>query len=157
MNKLTLAALIALAGCATYYQPAPNHGALELRVGSIRIINEQLETEPRVFFTDGITTIKTEYRGWTEVISTQFEKWLSTSAIKSPSEKTLGLSLQSITCNGHFIRSCALSLAVSRGDGTRKLYTTDTYMGYTDALEKAVEGVVELALSDADLLDYLKK
>lgn len=161
MNKLmkaTLSTLLfLLSGCATNYQPAPAISTLALQVGNIRIVNDQAETMPRVFFTDGIISIKTEYRGWTGNIVNKFEKWISTSSIKSASEKTLSLSLQSIACNGHFIRSCSISLLILKGDGTRKIYTTDPYAGYTDALEKAIDGGVELALADADLLNYLQR
>lgn len=153
----TSSAVVLVVGCTTVYQPAPVQGGNELQSVGIRIINEQPELAPRTYFTDGITTVKTDYRGWTDVIAKQFDSRIRTLPPGKKQGKMIALSIQAITCTGHWVPDCSISLLMVRGDGKRRVYTTDAFTGYplTSAFEKAREGVVTLVFQDPEFLEYL--
>lgn len=153
----SLLAAALLGGCTTVYQAAPTQAASEVPSGGVRIVNEQPELAPRTYFTDGITTVKTDYRGWTNVLAAQFDDRIRALPPGKTKGKTIALSIQAITCTGHWVPECSISILVVRGDGKRRAYTTDALTGYplTSAFEKARNGVVTLVFQDPEFLEYI--
>lgn len=148
---------IALASCATHTTPAPSISPKMAEVGDVRLINNTPEAEPRIYFSDGITTYKTDYRGWTQSVIDAYAPSLPTTP--RIQRLTLSFSIQAIVCSGHYVADCAVSLLVERGDGVRKIYSTPSLNGYPilSALNRALTASANLAATDIELVNYLSQ
>lgn len=123
------------------------------------MLNATPESEPRVYFGDGITTYKTDYRKWTQVVVDAYRTALRPYRAGLVADRSLSFALQSINCSGHYLADCSLSLLITRGDGVQKVFSTDKYNGYPieSALNKALNASVELALEDEATSQYIGK
>ena len=148
-----------LASCATYVTPAPNLVTVPVEIAGIQLINETPEAEPRNYFGDGITTYKTDYRGWTQVVINSYGVALSKLSRAASGPKSISFSIQGINCSGHYVADCSLSLLVTRSDGVKKIYSTDTYNGYPidSALRSALDAAANLAYSDSSLNQFVNR
>jgi hypothetical protein len=148
-----------LSSCATYVVPAPTLVDTPIEVNGLRLVNDQLDARPRTYFTDGITTNKTNFRGWTQAFINRLGNRLPAPSSLTSKPKSLAFSIQAITCAGHFVSDCSLSLSVARGDGVRKTYSTESYSGYPldVALERAIDASIDLVMADADLVRFMKE
>ena len=145
--------------CATYFTPAPNVSETPIEVNGIRLLNDSPDNQPRIYFSDGITTYRTNFRGWTQVVVNGYGTRLAKQSRSTVQGKALSFSIQGINCSGHYVADCSLSLLVTRSDGAKKVYSTETYNGYpiTSALQKALDASISLAISDSELTQFVKQ
>lgn len=148
-----------LASCATYVTPAPNLVSAPIEIAGILLINDTPQAEPRNYFGDGITTYKTDYRGWTQVIINSYGVALSKASRSATEGKSISFSIQGINCSGHYVTDCSLSLLVTRSDGVKKIYSTDTYNSYPieSALRRALDAAANLASTDTSLNQFVNQ
>lgn len=148
-----------LASCATYVTPAPNLVSVPVEIAGIRLINDTPQAEPRNYFGDGITTYKTDYRGWTQVVINSYGVALSKTSRVATQPKSISFSIQGINCSGHYVADCSLSLLVTRSDGVKRIYSTDTYNSYPieSALRRALDAAATLALTDPSLNQFVNQ
>jgi hypothetical protein len=157
---LTRLAVFALppiaASCATYHTPAPQVVSSE-PASLVRIVNDQPISGPRVFFSDGITTLTTDYDGWTNVIISKAHTQIASAALKPSGPKLLKISIASIHCTGHYVPDCHISLQIERGDGNRKMYSSGPSTAYpvVSALNKVIDESLRVAFADPSLIRYL--
>ena len=152
----TLATLCS--ACATHITPAPKLADTPIEAKGIRLVNDSPIGEPRVYFGDGITTYKTDYRGWTQVVINAYSTQLMGKPQATSTGRSLFFSIQGINCSGHYIADCSLSLLVSSSDGAKKVFSTEKYNGYpiSSALQKALDAAVALATADPELANFVK-
>lgn len=155
---INISACLFITSCATYVTPAPTLVSVPIEINSIRLINDTPEAGPRTYFGDGITTYKTDYRGWTQVIINSYGVALSQKSRLSNSKKYVSFSIQGINCSGHYVADCSTSLLVTQSDGVKKIYSTDTYNGYPieSALQRALDAAAMLALTDPVLNQFVE-
>ena len=146
-----------LASCATYVTPAPNLVTVPAEIAGIRLINDSPQSEPRTYFGDGITTYKTDYRGWTQVLINSYGVALSKTSRAATQPKSISFSIQGINCSGHYVADCSLSLLVTQSDGVKRIYSTDTYNSYPieSALRRALDAAATLAFTDSSLNQFV--
>jgi hypothetical protein len=148
-----------LASCATYVTPAPNLVSAPIEIAGIRLVNDTPQAEPRNYFSDGITTYKTDYRGWTQVVINSYGVALSKVNRPSTTARSISFSIQGINCSGHYVADCSLSLLVTRSDGEKKIFSTDTYNSYPieSALRRALDAAANLAFTDVSLNQFVNQ
>lgn len=154
---LPLAALLTLSACATYTTPAPAVPNATVNINRLRLVNDSPDTQPRTYFSDGITSYKTNYRGWTQEVINRLSTHLRSSGYRGEVDRLLSFSLQSMNCSGHYIADCSVSLLVSRGDGVRIIYNTDTFNGWpiATALDRALDASVSLIVADNQIKQFI--
>lgn len=148
-----------LTGCTTTYIAPPDVPAMTLPPGTLQLKNEQIDTEPRLYFSDGIATLTTHYRGYTEVLMRSVRERLGGLKITDPATKSLGLSIQSISCTGHYVPDCTVAAVVSTGGGLKRGYSGTKVTGYpiASALDKAINTAAATIAADPDVIAYLSK
>lgn len=152
---IAAASVMLLTACTTRVHPAPDLGLDPVLSSGLKLINATPLGEPRIFFTDGITTIKTDYPRWTQVLIKKFSESIPlTRASSTP--RTISFSIQSITCTGHYVPECSISLFLERSDGVRKLYNTEALSGYPleSALNRALDMAASTVSSDPSLIKF---
>lgn len=151
---VTLLSSTIVAGCATHFTAAPSVRAGALSVNGVQLVNETPESQPRIYFSDGITKYKTDYRGWTQAVIDAYGAELSKQApTASGAARSVRFSILGINCSGHYIADCSMALQVSRSDGVTNVFTTETFNGWPipSALQKALDAGVSMALQDGSL------
>ena len=150
------ASFVFVGGCSTVYIPPPQ---LPTRTasGTLSIKNDQVDIEPRIYFSDGISTYTTHYRGYTEVLLRAVGDRLASVKVADSATKSLSLSIQSIACTGHYIPDCTVSAVVATGNGQRRSLSGATSTGYpiSSALDKAINGVAASIAGDPEVIAYL--
>ncbi len=157
MKKLILiAAVVALGGCATRVVPGPDVRVEAISRANLEIVNSTPQGEPRMIFSDGITSAKSDYQKWGQVIVQRLADAIPGS-IGTSKAKSIRVSLQSINCTGHYVPECAVSVFVERSDGVNKMYTTDALNGYPfdNSIQRAMNESVRLMASDPNLLKFV--
>lgn len=157
-NALPIAATL-LAACSTTYVAPPATRPLKTQASAFEIRNEQIDTEPRVYFSDGIATYTTHYRGWTEELARALQGRLGPGRSTEGSKRVLGLSIQSILCTGHYVPDCTITAVVTTESGYKRSVSSATYTGYpiSSAMDKAINGVASAIASDIEVTGYLLK
>ncbi len=148
---------VLLSGCATYYFPAPVDEYSSGMVSHVQITNAQMDTKPRMFFYDGITTNTTNYKEWSDVLISKVHQEITLLSPNESSTKSLNLSIGSITCAGHFAAHCEVTALVEIDSDRRKLITSDKVIGYPSmsALNNALGDTAKKIVTDKEVSDYL--
>nr|WP_322940823.1 hypothetical protein [Pseudomonas sp. s4] len=150
------AAALALTGCTTRYRTAPVEQYV-MPDSPVAVSNAQIDKEPRVLFSDGITTYMTDYRGWAEIVRVKVAGAVAQLPVKSPGSKSLRVSINQIDCGGHYVADCAVSIMIETGTGHREVINSGRFNGYPmdSALDKALGDVAGKVLMNSEILDYL--
>lgn len=159
--KTKLLILLALSclflGCSTRHFSAPVDQYSYVRSEHVQIENAQLDTEPRMFFSDGITTITTDYKGWSEILISKIYGKINELPLNDEINKSLRISINSIMCGGHYVTDCTITALVETGSNHRKLVTSDKFNGYpaSSALNKALDNTARKIVIDSEVSNYL--
>lgn len=145
-----------LTGCTTRYQSAPVE-QYSMPQSPVEVSNAQIDKEPRVLFSDGITTYMTDYRGWAEIARYKVAGAVALLPVSGEDEKKLSVSINQIDCGGHYVSDCAVSILVETGAGHREVINSQRFNGYplSSALDKALDDAAARIRITAGLLDYL--
>lgn len=146
-----------VAGCTTRYSNAPVEKYAAFPASPVQISNAQIDTEPRVLFSDGITTIMTDYKGWAEVVRYKIAESLGRLPITPSETKSLSVSINQINCGGHYVADCAVSILIETGAGYREVVNSKRHSGYPfdSAIDKALNDVAGKVVMSNPVLDYL--
>lgn len=156
-DALPLLAAALLAACSTTYVAPPAARPLNTQASAFEIRNEQIDTEPRVYFSDGISTYTTHYQGWTDELARALQGRLGPGRSTEGEKKVVGVSIQAILCTGHYVPDCTITAVVTTGSGYKRSVSSSTYTGYpiSSAMEKAINGVASAIASDIEVTGYL--
>jgi hypothetical protein len=110
-----------------------------------------------MYFSDGITTAKTDYRGWTQSLIDAYRAELSKGRGSASAPRSVSFPIQGISCTGHYVPDCSMSLLVTRSDGVAKPLQHRRLTGYPldSALQKALDSAVALALANGSLNKFV--
>lgn len=155
---VSCAVALTLTGCTTRYQSAPVEKYV-MPASLIAISNAQIDKEPRVLFSDGITTYMTDYRGWAEIVRYKVAGAVAKLPVANAGSKSLGVSINQIDCGGHYIADCAVSILIETGTGHREVINSGRFNGYPmdSALNKALSEVAAKVSMNGAIVDYLIK
>lgn len=150
---LLASAMVYTAGCTTHFTPAPSVRLAPLTVNGVQLLNATPESQPRIYFSDGITKYSTDYRGWTQSVIESYGAVLARTGAPAGRARAVSFAILGINCSGHYVADCSMSLQVSQAEGVSRVYTTATFNGWpiSSALHKAIEAGVSLALNDVSL------
>lgn len=153
---VSCAVAFTLAGCTTRYQSAPVE-QYSMPRSPVEVSNAQIDKEPRVLFSDGITTYMTDYRGWAEIARYKVAGAVALLPVSEAGEKKLRISINQIDCGGHYVSDCAVSILVETGSGHREVINSQRFNGYplSAALDKALDDAAGKIRINAERLDYL--
>ncbi|MHC5352355.1 hypothetical protein [Metapseudomonas furukawaii] len=149
---------IAFAGCTTRYQGAPVE-RYTMPTAPVEVVNAQIDKEPRVLFSDGITTYMTDYRGWAEIMRYKIASAVAGLPVTQNEKKNLSVSINQIDCGGHYVSDCSISIMVETGAGHREIINSRRFNGYplTSAVEKALDDAAGKIRINRALMEYLLK
>jgi hypothetical protein len=149
--------LLTLTACTTRHYDAPVGEYPYSPNKNVSLINDQLDTQKRVFFSDGITTVLTDYKGWAEILISKIHGELLKLPLHENNTKKIKLSISSIMCGGHYVTDCTVSVIAQIDDGYRSLITSNEFNGYpaSSALDKAMNDVAEKVIRDKSIVEYL--
>ncbi|WP_206483641.1 hypothetical protein [Thalassotalea sp. G2M2-11] len=146
-----------LSACTTRHFSAPVGEYPYSNNKAVSVVNDQLDTQERVFFSDGITTVLTDYKGWSEILISKVHNELAKMPLRNHDSKILKLSISSIICGGHYVTDCTVSAIAQIGDGYRNIISSSKFNGYpaTSALDKALNDTAAKIMKDEKIVSYL--
>ena len=121
---------IFLISCATYIRNPEKEEIPKGVVNGVKLENSNKDTAPRIFFTDGITTIKSDYSKWTNILLSRYEIYQKTNNESKSNGRFIKVSFHSIACSGSFITNCIAVVVAERSDGVSNSYSTENIYGY---------------------------
>jgi hypothetical protein len=154
---LSIVISVALTGCYTMVQN-PQHEPVAGFVNGVKIENGVKDKSPRVFMTDGIVTLKSDYSKWTDVLISRYEATQKSGTGKAQPNKHLLISFQAISCGGSFVTNCMITVLVERSDGIHSVYSsTDNFYGYgwKPTMDSAIDDAARKMANDPKLNKFI--
>lgn len=158
-KKLLIPVLVvAASGCTTRNMDVPEwptHTAEPLQLA-----NEQIDVGNRVIFSDGITTFKSSYVGWNDIVISEIAKKVKTAntPLKIQDEK-FGVVIHSIQCTGHYVIDCDMTIGVTNDNSFKKIYNSGFVSSYPlpNAITKSINVVTDHVVADGEFMSTVYK
>lgn len=147
-----------LSGCTTVYQEAPKNESYSSE--PVTFVNAQIDTTPRVFFSDGITTLKTGYKGWVDnIISNLSMKINNVETNRTLESASFEISLHAIQCTGHYVPECNMTVYLTDNENYKKVFTSGEVNSYPvqNSMNKAINVTTDKIMADNEFLQLIYK
>lgn len=144
-----------VSGCATYViEPKVDATSVHTSNG-VLLINGNTDKEPRIYFSDGITTLKARYSTWAEYLLNAYASRAKKDKLNLG--KSIEISILSISCSGSFLTNCTVIISASTKAGQKEVFATETVYGYgaQQTTEKALDEIATMIEKSTLINDYI--